>query len=131
MEIYDMDHMDKVAKTIGEAMVKSGTISISGRYYPPPATHAGDPDTAHEAEQAVTASGKRQTQVEWVLKCVQVAPGSTAYEIGIISRLGHIPAQRRLSDLKTLGKVYMDGTKTVNGRKMRQWWPVEEQLRLC
>ena len=96
----------------------------------PPATHTADPDTAYEAEQAITKSGKRQTQMEWVLKCVQVAPGSTAYEIGIISRLDHIPAQRRLSDLKTLGKVYMDGTKTVNGRRMKCWWPVTEQGRM-
>ena len=33
--------------------------------------------------------------------------------------------------MKNQGKVYMDGTKTVNGRRMKCWWPVTEQLRLC
>jgi hypothetical protein len=89
----------------------------------PPASRNTDPATSHEAEHAVTESGKRQTHAEIVLACVRLNPGMTAGELGDATGLGHIPAQRRLSDLLSTGKV-MQSTETrfYRGHKQSTWY---------
>ena len=87
----------------------------------PPATHAGDPATAHAAEAAVTASGRRLSHAQLVLTTVERNPGRTAKEYGALTLLGHIEAQRRLSDLKNNGEVVMGAPEVYDGSRCVTW----------
>jgi len=64
----------------------------------PRARHTDD-STSHEAAMQHTRSGKAARHRDLVMSAVEANPSSTAGEIGNISGLGHIEAQRRLSDL--------------------------------
>ena len=90
----------------------------------PPATGRDDPATSFDAEAAVTGSGKRRTHAEMVLAWVETAPGRTAPEYGAATELGHIEAQRRLSDLRAKGLVRQGDRQ---GRYVT-WWPVIEPV---
>ena len=56
--------------------------------------------------------------------------GSTVAEIGETTGLGHVPAQRRLSDLKNQGRIVQGPPRQWHGRSQVTWLPVEEQGRL-
>ena len=85
------------------------------------------PGTSHAGAVEVTASGRRKTQAERCLDVVQTSPGLTAGEIGELTGLGHVPAQRRLSDLKAAGKVSVGMARQYSGRPQATWWPSERQ----
>lgn len=94
----------------------------------PPATHRDDPATAHAAARAVTRSGQRKRHADLVVACVEDAPGLSAVAVGERTGLGHIEAQRRLSDLQNKGMVRQGQRVSVQGRRdMVSWWPVAEQ----
>lgn len=61
--------------------------------------------TSHLAAAELTASGKRQTQMDRCLAVVQHSPGLTAKHYGVLTGLGHVETQRRLSDLSRLGQI--------------------------
>ena len=91
----------------------------------PPAVHTGDPETAVEAERTHTSSGKRATHLALVLKAITETPGLTAAEVGERTGLGHVEAQRRLSDLKRMHHVLQGSPRlcTVKGSRMVEWLP--------
>ena len=86
-----------------------------------------DPWTSHAGAAEVTASGRRRTQAELCLDVVLTTPGLTAGEIGQRTGLGHVPAQRRLSDLQSAGKVTKGTARQYSGRPQVTWWPSERQ----
>ena len=90
----------------------------------PPASGRDDPATSYDAEAEVNRSGKRVTHAEMVLAWVETAPGLTAPEYGAATELGHIEAQRRLSDLRAKGLVRQGDRQ---GRYVT-WWPVIEPV---
>ena len=92
-----------------------------------PIARTTDPWTSHAGAVEVTDSGRRRTQAERCLDVVQTRPGLTAGEIGELTGLGHVPAQRRLSDLKAAGKVSVGMARQYSGRPQATWWPSERQ----
>ena len=101
---------------IGSAHVETGMIA-----------RTTDPWTSHAGAVEVTASGRRRTQAELCLDVVLTTPGLTAGEIGQRTGLGHVPAQRRLSDLRSAGKVTKGTARQYSGRPQVTWWPSERQ----
>ena len=92
-----------------------------------PIARTTDPWTSHAGAAEVTDSGPRRTQSERCLDVVQTRPGLTAGEIGELTGLGHVPAQRRLSDLKAASKVSVGMARQYLGRPQATWWPSERQ----
>ena len=92
-----------------------------------PIARTTDPWTSHAGAAEVTDSGRRQTQSERCLDVVLTRPGLTAGEIGELTGLGHVPAQRRLSDLKGAGKVGVGMARQFQGRPQVTWWPTDRQ----
>ncbi len=92
-----------------------------------PIARSTDPWTSHAGAVEVTDSGRRRTQSERCLDVVLTRPGLTAGEIGELTGLGHVPAQRRLSDLKANGKVAVGMARQFLGRPQVTWWPTDRQ----
>jgi len=92
-----------------------------------PIARTTDPWTSHAGAAEVTDSGRRRTQSERCLDIVLTRPGLTAGEIGELTELGHVPAQRRLSDLKAAGKISMGKARQYSGRPQVTWWPSDRQ----
>ena len=92
-----------------------------------PIARTTDPWTSHAGAVEVTDSGRRRTQSERCLDVVLTRPGLTAGEIGELTGLGHVPAQRRLSDLKASGKVAVGMPRQFQGRPQVTWWPTDRQ----
>jgi hypothetical protein len=92
-----------------------------------PIARTTDPWTSHAGAVEVTDSGRRRTQAERCLDIVLTRPGLTAGEIGELTGLGHVPAQRRLSDLKASGKVAVGMARQFQGRPQVTWWPTDRQ----
>ena len=93
----------------------------------PPASRASDPPTSREAEKEITKSGKRETQAQHCLRVVRSHPGLTAGELGLATGLGHIPAQRRLSDLKNVGAVRQGEAREFHGHQQVTWYAENEE----
>ena len=72
-----------------------------------PIARSTDPWTSHAGAVEVTDSGRRKTQAERCLDVVLTRPGLTAGEIGELTGLGHVPAQRRLSDPLQIGRAHV------------------------
>jgi hypothetical protein len=96
----------------------------------PPIARTTDPATSHEAAEILNESGHRITAMEICLTAVQRYPGLVAGEIGERTGLGHVPAQRRLSDLKNRGRIVQGPPRRWHGRAQVTWLPVEEQGKL-
>ena len=91
----------------------------------PPVSHSNDPEPSKEGAKKVTRSGKRSAHVKLVLDVVRAFPGSTAGEIGDGTGLGHVRAQRRLSDLKNDGVVFVSGKKKYKKNNQSRWYPTK------
>ena len=89
----------------------------------PPISHSNDPEPSKEGAKKVTASGRRSAHVKLVLDVVRAFPGSTAGEIGKETKLGHVRAQRRLSDLKNDGVIFISGKEKYKGNNQSRWYP--------
>lgn len=87
-----------------------------------------DVDTSHIAAEEHISSGRAASHAAAVLELVKSRPGLTAAEIGRITALGHVEAQRRLSDLKRDGLLEMGARVEcpVTGSQMRTWLPAAE-----
>jgi predicted HTH transcriptional regulator len=68
-----------------------------------------DPKTSHAA--AAVGGTSRLSDRQKCLMQLQTTPGMTAGEIGDVTGLGHPPAQKRLSELKSAGLIYAKGTR--------------------
>ncbi len=76
-----------------------------------PVARTSDPDTSHEAAEAVTRDGSRHRQLVAVLEAVQKAPGLTSAELARDARLDRYIVARRLPELEKLGKVKRGAAK--------------------
>ncbi|MBI5289927.1 MAG: hypothetical protein HY873_13220 [Chloroflexi bacterium] len=85
-----------------------------------------DPHTSGRAADGHDASGGRMRHSELVLAVVVHHPGLTAAEIGAATCLGHVAAQRRLSDLKNAHRVRQGAAREclLNGTRMVTWFEV-------
>jgi len=93
-----------------------------------PISRTTDPATSHLAAEAITVSGRRESQVKLCAAAVKEHPGATAYEVGEFHGLGHWCATKRLSDAFRWGLVDK-GVPRLNeatGRQQTTWWPIEE-----
>jgi len=82
----------------------------------PHASHAADPATSYEAEDALTASGMRRSQAVKILAVVKASPGLTGHEIGA--------ALRRLNDLHKIREVHQGQARIgPMNRNEVTWWP--------
>ena len=68
-------------------------------------SHAMDTVSAHDAAEYMEKSGKATLHRAKVIRAVAEKQGLTAAEIGELTGLGHVEAQRRISDLKNDGVV--------------------------
>jgi len=64
-----------------------------------PASRTSDPVTSHEAEEEITANGKRQAQQNEVLAMVQRNQGCTSAEIAAAEEVDRYMVARRLPEL--------------------------------
>ncbi len=98
----------------------------------PPVAHDHDPITSFEAESHITESGRRESQAQRILRVVTDRPGLTAGDIGDVTGYGHVPAQRRLSDLLAQGKIVRGAPRVYKGSNRRQstWWLPARQARM-
>ena len=101
----------------------------------PPIARTGNPATSHQAAEAVTESGQRQSQCEQILAVIQCQPGAIAGEIAEETEnpklLTH-EVGKRLSDLETAGLIVPGKSRrwAGSGKMRRQWFPAECQGRL-
>ena len=91
-----------------------------------------DPDTSRDAAQAHEASGTASSNRDRVRIALAAYPGRTAPEYGQLTGLGHVEAQRRLSDLKGRRECHTDGVAECKGHRGRlsMWWPGERKAEL-
>lgn len=90
-----------------------------------PAARNTDPDTSHEAAEAITASGERHRQAQDVARAVRFYPGRTSAEIASLLMVHRQMPARRLPELET-GGVVERGPKrkcSVAGLNAITWWP--------
>jgi hypothetical protein len=94
-----------------------------------PIARATDPKTSHQAAEAVTASGKRDEQIQQVLELVKAHPGSTSLELAQHTKiLDRYAIARRLPELEGEKKVYKGVPKeaVIDGKKQKNavtWFP--------
>lgn len=74
-------------------------------------SHASDTVSAHEAAEYMEKTGKAARHKARVIEVISLQQGMTAGEIGDASKLGHVEAQRRISDLKNAGLVEYRGRR--------------------
>ncbi|MCG5538973.1 hypothetical protein [Halorhodospira sp. 9622] len=92
-----------------------------------PATRKHDPDSSHEAEEVVTASGRRAAQQRQAAEAVRAHPGVTSAELARRSGLDRYMLGRRLPECETAGTV-VRGSQVRDpqtGRTGVSWWPAE------
>ncbi len=92
-----------------------------------PAARATDPPTSHEAAEANTTSGRRQTQRQAVLEAVHRWPGRTTAELAKLMGVWLDVPRRRMSELVT-GQVVREGSAricTICGTNCTTYWPTE------
>jgi hypothetical protein len=98
-----------------------------------PVAHAADPETSHEAGEAVTRSGARGRQAAAVLALVRGHPGRTAAElVGLqvdFPRLDVYQVRRRLTDLLHAGLVVQGEARPCSrvGSRMVTWTAREDR----
>ena len=110
-------------------MAEVWMYGADGKMYPKqftaPIARTTDPATSHEAAEAITKSGKRQTQAERVLEYIKANPGSCGGKVGHVLEIEG--CWKRVSDLKNAGKIYANGTQMWRGRKQLAWYAVGEE----
>jgi hypothetical protein len=87
-----------------------------------PRARRADPETSHEAAEAIKASGELGRQQLAVLAAVRRWPGLTSLELGARMKLDRWAVARRLPELEAL-HVRKGEAKVVNGRRHVTWWP--------
>lgn len=70
-----------------------------------PASRGSDPDSSHEAAEAIDATGKRRAQLTATLMAVAAYPGSTTLELSGRCSLDRYALARRMPELERLGYV--------------------------
>lgn len=88
-----------------------------------PRSRSTDPDTSHEAADAIRASGDLGRQQREVLEAVRRWPGLTSLELGARTTLDRWATARRLPELEAAGKIRRGEARVVNGRRHLTWHP--------
>ena len=110
-------HIYRALRGIREQHCNCGQV----RPMTPPISRSTDPETSHQAERAITESGARESHAQQCLRALRERPGMTAGEVGEATGLGHVPAQRRLSDLFRIGDVTQGEPRDYHGRAQVTW----------
>ena len=101
----------------------------------PPIARTGNPATSHQAAEAVTESGQRQSQCEQILAVIQCQPGAIAGEIAEETENPKLLTHeviKRIHDLEVKGLVIPGESRrwAGSGKMQRSWFPAECQGRL-
>lgn len=90
-----------------------------------PAARATDPETSHQAAEANTASGRRQSQRQQVLGAVNRWPGRTTAELAKLMQVWLDVPRRRMSELVTGGAVIEGHARKCEacGSNCLTYWP--------
>ena len=101
----------------------------------PPIARTADPATSHQAAEAITKSGQRQSQCEQILAVIQCQPGAIAGEIADETENPKLLTHeviKRIHDLEVKGLVIPGASRrwAGSGKMQRRWFPAECQGRL-
>jgi hypothetical protein len=125
------DHDYVVVNTAFEVCEHCGDTrrraAVERRVVRPPVTRRSDPVTSAQAEAAINRSGGRETIMVRVYDAVKTEPGQCRGEIAESLELSEPQVWRRLSDLKSRGLIYVDGTRDWRGHSQSLWWPVHQK----
>ncbi len=88
-----------------------------------PATHNNDSVTSFIAEDKITESGKRESHARQVYEGLKRHPDVTNAELAHIIGLEYMQVERRLYDLRIIGRIVRSGTKdcAVKGSLCSTW----------
>lgn len=93
-----------------------------------PRARRSDPETSHQAAEALAKSGELGRQQLAVLQAVICWPGSTAVELSRQAQLDRYAVSRRLPELQPVHVRRGPPRRcTVNGRPQSTWWPVKRR----
>jgi DNA-binding MarR family transcriptional regulator len=109
-------------------MIDTQTIDWIGAPQPAlpieaPRARRTDPETSHEAAQAVLGSGQVKVQQAIVLEAVLRWPGLTSLELAARLRLDRYQVARRLPELERAGLVAKGPARRVGLRYGVTWLP--------
>lgn len=88
-----------------------------------PRARRRDPETSHEAADAIRASGELGRQQRQVLEAVRRWPGLTSLELGARMEINRWAVARRLPEIEAGGHIRRGEPRTVNGRRHVAWFP--------
>lgn len=90
-----------------------------------PRARATDPETSHQAAEAIRRSGKLTRQQAAVPEAVRRFPGSTAVELARKAELDRYAVSRRLPELQPVHVRRGPPREcTINGNPQSTWHPV-------
>lgn len=95
----------------------------------PPASRSTDPETSHEAEDALTRSGQRAAQMAAAEEAVRQHPGRTSKRLAIVTGMDRHMLGRRLPDLEKLRRARRGEPADDPVGRGVTWWPVYEDAR--
>lgn len=102
--------------------------SVAAVFTPPPArARSTDPDTSHEAAEAIRSEAERQC--DEVLAMVAARPGLTSRELAAHFGVDRYMVARRLPELRDARGAVTCGDKRrcrVSGLAAMTWWPVAQ-----
>lgn len=87
-----------------------------------PRARRSDPETSHEAAEAILKTGELGRQQLAVLAAVKRWPGLTSLELGARMEINRWAVARRLPELEPV-HVRKGEPRVVNGRRHVTWWP--------
>ena len=87
-----------------------------------PRARRADPETSHEAAEAILDSGELGRQQRAVLAAVRRWPGLTSLELGARMEINRWAVARRLPELEPV-HVRRGESRVVNGRRHVTWFP--------
>ena len=88
-----------------------------------PRSRGKDPESSHDAAEAVRRSGVLAGQQQAVLEAVRRWPGLTSLELAARLKFDRYQVARRLPEVETAGQIRRGEIKTINRRKHLTWWP--------
>ena len=98
-------------------------MNVQNEMHFQPAARSSDPISSHEAAEAITDSGKRQTQAMLVYLAVLATPNHTSAELAKMHGFNRHMVARRTADLEHSDKIEKSGMRKceVNGGKAVTW----------
>lgn len=110
-----------------------GSIESSFRahFVDTPAARSSDPETSHEAEEYINATGNRAEQQARTIAAVRAFPGLTMQELAQATGYCRFMLGRRISECETAGAVVRGQKRkcAVTGRTAEPWYPVDPNAR--